>query len=80
MIELEDKNEQLNSEHNSLIPFVRIKSNNNQNESNAKMAKKRNLACRICFGGEDESDNPLFSPCKCAGSMKYIHFKCLRDW
>lgn len=37
--------------------------------------------CRICLGEEDEPmSNPLFSPCKCAGSMGLIHLECLREW
>ena len=35
--------------------------------------------CRICFG-EAEPENPLISVCKCSGSMKYIHQKCLAGW
>lgn len=39
-------------------------------------------ACRICL--EEEEDlklgNPFITPCKCTGSMGYIHLKCLRDW
>ena len=36
--------------------------------------------CRICLSeeGDDQRNiNPLFSPCKCAGTMKYIHLNCL---
>ena len=25
-------------------------------------------------------DNPLFAPCKCAGSMRFIHHGCLKTW
>ncbi|KAK0429112.1 hypothetical protein QR680_011201 [Steinernema hermaphroditum] len=31
-------------------------------------------SCRVCYG--DESDGPLFSPCRCSGSLKYIHQSC----
>lgn len=35
--------------------------------------------CRICYdSGED--GNPLISPCKCSGSMQYVHLQCLRKW
>lgn len=35
--------------------------------------------CRVCHGDESNPDtNPLLAPCRCAGSAKYIHFKCLR--
>ena len=35
--------------------------------------------CRICYES-GETGNPLISPCKCSGSMQYIHLKCLRRW
>lgn len=36
--------------------------------------------CRICLMEENEVDNPLFAPCKCAGSMRFIHHGCLKTW
>lgn len=33
--------------------------------------------CRICFE-ESDTDNPLICPCRCAGTIKYIHEKCLK--
>ena len=36
--------------------------------------------CRICLMEEEEVDNPLFAPCKCAGSMRLIHHGCLKTW
>ena len=36
--------------------------------------------CRICLGEDNEVDNPLFAPCKCSGSMRYIHHLCLKQW
>ena len=43
--------------------------------------KQKVYKCRICFceGGFDGL-NPLISPCKCSGSVKYIHLNCLRKW
>lgn len=35
--------------------------------------------CRICRG-EATPDDPLFYPCKCRGSIKYIHQGCLEEW
>ena len=29
---------------------------------------------------EGEIDNPLITPCKCSGSAKYIHIKCIQEW
>jgi len=37
-------------------------------------------ACRFCLGDTEKDSNPLITPCKCAGSMKYIHYKCLQVW
>lgn len=25
-------------------------------------------------------NNPLITPCKCTGSMRYIHVQCVREW
>jgi E3 ubiquitin-protein ligase DOA10 len=36
--------------------------------------------CRICFSELLTDDNPLISPCRCSGSLKYIHLDCLRTW
>ena len=37
--------------------------------------------CRICYTEEEpDSKNPLVQPCKCSGSMKYIHLNCLKQW
>ena len=46
----------------------------------AQKATQGAKSCRICLGDEDEIDNRLISPCKCAGTMKYIHVSCLQEW
>lgn len=35
--------------------------------------------CRICHG-EATEEEPLFSPCKCSGSIKFVHQNCLVEW
>lgn len=35
--------------------------------------------CRICRG-ESSKDEPLFYPCKCSGSIKFVHQSCLMEW
>lgn len=35
--------------------------------------------CRICRS-EATDDDPLFYPCKCSGSIKYVHQDCLIQW
>ncbi len=34
--------------------------------------------CRICLCEDYDDDNPLINPCKCNGTMKYLHLECLR--
>lgn len=36
-------------------------------------------SCRICRG-EGSREEPLFYPCKCSGSIKYVHQNCLVEW
>ena len=38
------------------------------------------LLCRICLSDLDEEDNPFITPCKCSGSMQFIHIRCLQQW
>jgi len=45
-----------------------------------KLEEKKENFCRICYGEEDDKDDPLLQPCICHGSMKYIHFNCLKHW
>lgn len=35
--------------------------------------------CRICRG-DGTPEEPLFYPCKCSGSIKYVHQDCLMEW
>ena len=35
--------------------------------------------CRFCFEG-DEIDSVFLRPCKCDGSQRYVHSKCLERW
>jgi pSer/pThr/pTyr-binding forkhead associated (FHA) protein len=51
----------------------KIKKDINPNTKNKSM-------CRVCYGDDTNDENPLISPCKCKGSMKYIHYKCLKNW
>ena len=36
--------------------------------------------CRFCWSSGANRENPLFSSCKCSGSVGYIHFECLKSW
>ncbi|KAL6247553.1 hypothetical protein RBB50_005899 [Rhinocladiella similis] len=35
--------------------------------------------CRICRG-EATPSQPLFYPCKCSGSIRFVHQECLMEW
>tara|TARA_Y100000389_G_scaffold193070_1_gene221455 strand:- start:742 stop:1731 length:990 start_codon:yes stop_codon:yes gene_type:complete len=35
--------------------------------------------CRICYE-ESTQENPFLFPCKCVGTIKFIHEKCLNKW
>lgn len=43
-------------------------------------ADSEDIMCRFCWVGEQTEDNPIIGSCKCAGSIKYIHFNCLKLW
>lgn len=57
--------------------------NNLDEINNAAMVSNsqlNSLACRICLEKTETPDNLLITPCKCAGTMKFIHLKCLQKW
>ena len=88
----DDDSERYNTENNE-INTKRIKkkekseknkeliSCNESENYTEKNNKKNKKICRICYMGEiDKKNNPLIKPCKCSGSMKYIHYECLLHW
>ncbi|KAE8297460.1 E3 ubiquitin-protein ligase MARCH7 [Larimichthys crocea] len=36
--------------------------------------------CRICQMGEESLSNPLIQPCRCTGSLQYVHQECIKRW
>ncbi|KAG4300895.1 hypothetical protein PCK1_002972, partial [Pneumocystis canis] len=38
--------------------------------------------CRICFGGAEDQPTlgKLISPCRCQGTIKWVHVNCLLQW
>eukprot|EP00340_Litonotus_pictus_P004504 CAMPEP_0170523848 /NCGR_PEP_ID=MMETSP0209-20121228/9284_1 /TAXON_ID=665100 ORGANISM="Litonotus pictus, Strain P1" /NCGR_SAMPLE_ID=MMETSP0209 /ASSEMBLY_ACC=CAM_ASM_000301 /LENGTH=659 /DNA_ID=CAMNT_0010812179 /DNA_START=291 /DNA_END=2270 /DNA_ORIENTATION=- len=65
-----------------------LKTTDEKQESKVKKMKKSTLqtmqsfeipTCRICFA-VTERMNPLICPCKCTGSVKYVHIECLKTW
>src|SRR5437588_1385928 len=49
-------------------------------ESDEGVPEDELLRCRFCWQTNADPENPLFSSCKCSGSVGYIHFKCLANW
>ena len=45
----------------------------------SKPATPSERSCRICFDTESSSHH-LISPCRCSGSMKFVHEDCLKIW
>lgn len=39
--------------------------------------EEEEVVCRIC---REDDARPLFYPCKCRGSIKYVHAECLESW
>ena len=84
--EKKEKNKNKNKIIN-LIDDDKEKDKNNKENKEKDKEKKDKLKndsqkiCRICYLEEDNPTlNPLIRPCKCSGSMKYIHLKCLIVW
>ena len=91
----EDKDEEIKGEKNKFITeneeskkhlkHIMVKdkesSEKNSNHNNYNNKNKKVKICRICYLEEyDKYNNPLIKPCKCSGSMKYIHYECLLHW
>ena len=71
-----NKNNNLSNTVNNKLKSLYLKIKNVNEKQKLKTFK-----CRICFcEGSFEGKNPLISPCKCTGSVTYIHLYCLRKW
>ena len=63
---------QIQKQNNTLYSYR--SDNNNINLDNIPK-------CRICLSEEIDSEtNPLITPCKCIGSIQYVHLICLKQW
>lgn len=52
--------------------IVRKETESSINDSNL-------IFCRVCFRKESDVKDPLISPCKCSGTMSFIHVNCLKS-
>lgn len=55
------------------------KCNDKEKISEKRVEEKQVPSCRICFLSDSDENDPLLTPCKCTGSMSYIHYKCLKQ-
>ena len=79
-IELNKSNTHIPNENTNNIE-KKIQIINIKKKSSIKKNKKKINFCRICYNEEENSlQNPLIRPCKCKGSMKFIHLNCLKHW
>ena len=79
-----------NSQNESIIEEGKIDLENNNKSKKKEKSNSDNISlnsdksstsrptCRICYLHSSDMENPLVSPCKCSGSMKFIHYKCLK--
>lgn len=49
-----------------------------ERSSSLCFAQEVDAICKICL--DDKLSAPLISPCKCSGTMKFIHEECLKTW
>ena len=87
ILNLNKMNNNKNKSSDNNIKSENDNANNNNIiiENKAKKLKplviKSPKICRICYSEEESPlDNPLVQPCKCSGSLKYIHLNCLKHW
>lgn len=59
---------------NDLPESEKDEKENEENEEN------RNSPCRICLNEVSTPADPLITPCRCAGTMRFIHLNCLKEW
>eukprot|EP00826_Nyctotherus_ovalis_P053279 TRINITY_DN6899_c0_g2_i2.p1 TRINITY_DN6899_c0_g2~~TRINITY_DN6899_c0_g2_i2.p1 ORF type:complete len:368 (-),score=45.76 TRINITY_DN6899_c0_g2_i2:492-1595(-) len=78
----------MNEGHDDRVyPEEKIESETENNSSHSQRSEasadscKDDVSCRICLCDENTEDNPIISlPCKCSGSVKFIHANCLKEW
>jgi hypothetical protein len=38
------------------------------------------IQCKVCWDNSSTPENPLLNSCRCAGSVRFIHYECLKFW
>jgi hypothetical protein len=42
--------------------------------------KDKDIQCKVCWDNSSTAANPLLNSCKCDGSVRFIHYECLKHW
>ena len=72
------KDKDINENNNTI---QEMKNENMISNDEKKYNGTKNKYCRICYMEEnDPNENPLLNPCICSGSLKFIHYACLKHW
>ena len=82
---IQNDNDNDNNQNNDNDNNIKLQQEENTKKNNIILKEninsKKSRICRICYLEEEsELENPLVQPCKCSGSLKYIHLKCLKHW
>ena len=67
-----------NADSAPFLPIDRDHSDGEHMETKGKGIDEPDT-CRICRG-EGSEEEQLFHPCKCSGSIKFVHQACLMEW
>ncbi|KAK4794224.1 hypothetical protein SAY86_012218 [Trapa natans] len=66
------------TDHSSICVIVVADDNHDFSEGEEEDPLIQNVECRICQ--EEENIKNFETPCACAGSLKYVHRKCVQRW
>lgn len=72
VVSLEQSNSSDQSDNESRVSSA-VKQEQHSNSTNQGQ-------CKYCWGTDSSLENPCIVPCKCSGSVGFIHFKCLKSW
>ncbi|CDS04162.1 hypothetical protein LRAMOSA07117 [Lichtheimia ramosa] len=80
----EDRSNMSNDKTNFSIPSSTSPhddlSHSNVSSPTSSQLENEDPKCRICFGESEEGGAAFIVPCKCNGSIRYVHDICLKDW
>ena len=72
---------------NGEFEFTNDRDEDSENEFNAEEAVEIDcgvvegeVLCKVCWSSEQTRTNPLLNSCKCDGSVRFIHYECLKTW